>query len=775
MKQYIFLLLACAFFLKTVVSQTYDTISNWDGITQNWQWYGLTAQVVYNPHSDSINSSEHCYEILTTDSEWDNISYEMSEPANFDHHYRYKLKVLAPQSGGDVTLKFQNSNNSNSQEIVQTPIPGRWTDLEFDFSGLSYNDFTSMVIFFDFRGTLTGEKWYIDDIFVVEPDSILHESLLPIIIINTEGISIPDEPKITAQMGIIYNGNGSVNRITDPYNHYNGRIGIETRGHSTQMFPKKSYGMETRDSNGEDLSISLLGMPAESDWILYAPYTDKSMLRNVVSFEIGHRMDDIYCTRTKYCELIVNNDYKGVYVLMEKIKKDENRVDIATLKPEEVTGDDLTGGYILAVDWLDYGFEYNRDGWLSAPSPSYPGAKDITFQYYYPDPEVLVDAQRNYIKAYVTSAEKALIGSNFSNTISGYHKYFDLPSFVDYMLLSEIAKEVDKYRLSQYFYKEKDSDGGKLYAGPAWDFNLGYGNVDYWEPGINVTGWVYSDVKPVEWSIIYWWKRLMEDNYFKNLAKTRWVELRQSALSDEVLHSIIDSLLLEIDVPKNRNYIRWPILGTYIWPNYNWYNNDYDDEVGYFSNFLFNRVHWMDSYFPGKTLTPGVEIWAESNQIMLQLKGDYFRNHRLIPDYFTLNNASPDITILNVKYVNPSECILNLNSSVTQLLQLSVTIDEKAINTWNNLTSNKLESASMSESPARDYHIFESEGNIYVNCGLNDMPEYAFIYNLNGQIVSKYKLEKSSEMVLSHNLTSGLYIIALQYTSGNRVQKFIVK
>jgi hypothetical protein len=225
-------------------------------------------------------------------------------------------------------------------------------------------------------------------------------------------------------MGIIDNGYGNMNNQYDPFNDYDGFIGIETRGQSSQMFPKKSHGVETRDAEGENLNVPLLGMPEENDWILYAPYSDKSMLRNFMTFYMGSKLDP-YCTRMAYCEVIVNNDYKGVYILMEKIKKDENRVNIATLKPEDISGDELTGGYIVSVDKIPPDFVYNEDGWKSYPAPPYPNSMNITFQYYYPDPDDMVSQQKTYIRNYVTSAENALTGSNFSNPNFGYNKYFN--------------------------------------------------------------------------------------------------------------------------------------------------------------------------------------------------------------------------------------------------------------------------------------------------------------------------------------------------------------
>jgi len=764
------------FLFTTSKGQTFDTISNWDGISQNWFVFGEFYEVVANPAPDEINTSEHCFRVVTSESMWDNMNYELPEPVNFDSFPRYRLKVLAPLSGGNVTMKFENEFNTYSHEIVKKPVPGQWTDLEFDFSGLYYDNLIRMVIFFDFKGTTAGIDWYFDDILKEMPEPLLFESNLPIVVINTFGVSIPDEPKINGHMGIIDNGTNGPNHVNDPFNGYNGVIGIETRGHSTQMFPKKSYGFETLDNLGEDLDFSLLGMPVESDWILYAPYSDKSMLRNTVTFDIGHKMGN-YCTRTVYCELVLNNDYKGVYVLMEKIKKDENRVNIASLKPDEISGDDLTGGYILSVDWLDPDFVYDEDGWLSHPTPPYPDAKDVTFQYYYPGPDDIVPQQRNYIRAFVTSAENILISAGFANPETGFQKYFDSPSFVDLMLLNEISKEVDKYRLSQFFYKEKDSDGGKLFAGPAWDFNLGYGNVDYWAPGIDYTGWYYTDVKPHEASIMFWWKRLMEDPYFRNLAKTRWVNLRQNNLADAIIHSVIDSILLHTDTAKDRNYERWPILGEYVWPNYDWQNNSYTDEVNYFENFLFNRLQWMDNNLSGTILNPGVDIAADSNKIRLNLNGDFFRRETLRKEFFRLNDAPPGMSVQDVNYRNAAECVLTLSGVVTGISELSVTVSEEAINTWEDITSHKLETAGFADlqSSLPVISLVETGQKLHIHCKQPELlPERAEILNINGQTLGNFRLKRETENILSHQLKPGIYLIIFKSSARPQVLRFVV-
>lgn len=766
------------FFLSLLTSvsfgQSNDTISDWDGITREWYVSTGISEVVSNPAPDAVNPSAGCFRVVTGTGMYDYMISDLDEAVSFELHPHCRLKVLAPQSGGNVTLKFENYNNTSSHEIVRTPVPGQWTELDYDFSGVALTDLTRIVIFYDFEGTASGISWYIDDIIRIAAEPVELESNLPIVVISTSGVPIPDEPKIDGTMGIIDNGPGELNHTGDPFNDYNGNIGIETRGQSTQMFPKKSYAFETRDNSGENLDVSLLGFPAENDWILYAPYTDKSLMRNVLTFDMGHKTGN-YCTRTRYCEVVINNDYKGIYVLEEKIKKDENRVDIATLKPDEIIGNDLSGGYIIKVDKLDPDFSFGPDGWLSVPNPKYPNAMDIIFQYYYPDPDDIVSQQRNYIRDYVSEAEAALISTGFASPFHGYHKYFDAPSFVDFMLLSEISKEVDKYRYSTYFYKEKDSDGGKLFAGPAWDFNLGYGNVDYWSPGVDYTGWIYTDVQSHEWSIMYWWKRLMEDPYFRDLAKTRYLSLRQNVLTDGAIVSVIDSIISLTTGARIRNFERWPILGEYVWPNYNWYGNDYQDEVNYFKNFLFSRLHWMDTHFNGNQLSPWVGISPEATKIRVHLYGDYFRSPVLRKEDFVLNDA-PGLSVISAYCLNASECLLTISADISNMPGISVTISEHAINTWNDLNSNKLQSASVpGRQPDLVSGVFVSGKVLHIRSARpEELPHSAGIYSLTGQQIGEVSLEKEAENTLQLDVASGLYFLVIKTESGPQTIRFQV-
>jgi hypothetical protein len=223
-------------------------------------------------------------------------------------------------------------------------------------------------------------------------------SNLPIITINTNGQSISDEPKITADMGIIYNGAGEINRMMDPKNNYNGKVGIELRGSTSQSFPKKPYGFETRDNTGEDLDVSLLGMPKESDWTLNATYNDKSLMRDGLAYILAGSVME-YAPRVRYCELVLNNSYMGIYLLIEKIKRDKSRVDISKMEVTDNSGDALTGGYIIKLDKTTG--SNSRSGWFSRYKPFTGALKNTYFQYEYPSVDNITDAQKNYIQNHI--------------------------------------------------------------------------------------------------------------------------------------------------------------------------------------------------------------------------------------------------------------------------------------------------------------------------------------------------------------------------------------
>jgi hypothetical protein len=419
-----------------------------------------------------------------------------------------------------------------------------------------------------------------------EPPFVFNESNLPIVVIDTDGQEILDDPRIVVHMGIIDNDSG-INNIDDPLNGYDGLISIEIRGSSSQMFPKKQYALETQDIDGENLNVSILGMPEENDWILHAPYSDKSLLRNFLAYELARDMGR-YASRTRFCELVINGDYKGLYIFMEKIKRDNNRVDISKLNPDETTGDDLTGGYIVKVDKWD---GENNDGWWSAsPLPEYDGT---WYQYHYPKPDDIVDEQKDYINNYITDFELLLASEAYNDPDAGYYDQVNLESFIDVSLMSEISKNVDAYRLSAYMYKDKDSEDGRLTMGPIWDYNLAFGNADYYD-GWDPAGWQLDvELGGDPFKIPFWWYRIWDDETFRDAFNQRWQELRQTVFSEEYIMNIIDSTIAVIDEAQVRNFQRWPILDEYVWPNA-YVGGSYENEIDYLTDWITDRLEWID-------------------------------------------------------------------------------------------------------------------------------------------------------------------------------------
>lgn len=468
------------------------------------------------------------------------------------------------------------------------------------------------------------------------------QSNLPLILIDTKGKAIPDEPKITALMQVINNPN-KVNTIYDKTFEYDGYIGIETRGNTAQIFFEKlSYTFETRTDSGTNLNVSLLGLPEENDWVLHGPYSDKSLMRNALAYYLGN-LQGRWSPRTRFCEVFINDEYRGVFVFTEKIKIDRNRVDIATLLPVDNSGDELTGGYILRVD-------RHRPGCWISPFMGRTGSWEIPISYLDPKHDELTNEQKAYIKSYVTEFETALDGDNFKDPVLGYRAYIDVISFIDYFIVTEISRDLDGYRCSVYFHKDKDSNGGKLIASPLWDYNLGFGNGNFMDAD-KTEGWTDDGIGNGDWGggeCVFWWERLMEDLYYVNHVKARWKELRKEKFSNANIFAFIDSCENVLSQAQVRNYQKFNILDKYVWPNA-YIGGSYAAEVDYLKSWIAERLYWLDSQID-LFITTSLDEEADKSQENLN-KLAVFPNpfHDNVTVRFYLSaNAKVDIVIRNV-------------------------------------------------------------------------------------------------------------------------------
>jgi len=448
-----------------------------------------------------------------------------------------------------------------------------------------------------------------DSLFDVE----IGESQLPYLVIDTKGITIQNEPKVPAELKI-YQEKIMVQGAT---------IGIEYRGSTSyRLSDKKSFGLETWDADGNDMDVSFFDFPFEEDWILMGHIVnledhyifDRTLMYHYFGYELSRKIGR-YASRTKFVELELNGEYQGVYIFMEKLKRDRNRIDVSSLDPSDEDPVSITGGYILKIDKtaggdldLDQPLEYFEDNWEDdaryTPENSFRSQYDIYgnlldfepygppyhsnqyletyFLYEYPDAGDITVAQEEYIKQYIHEFETALLADDFTSELRTYTDYIDVSSFVDYFILSEICRNVDGYRLSTYLQKDRE---GKLAMGPVWDLNIGYDSGDR----VPFDGWVINYNQYVErdaWMMPFWWPRLLEDPQFRDAVKLRWDELRRGVLSTSVLLGMVDEAAgyLKDNGAIERNYSIWD-AGL---------NVNYDESIRNLKSFLEFRAQWMD-------------------------------------------------------------------------------------------------------------------------------------------------------------------------------------
>lgn len=414
---------------------------------------------------------------------------------------------------------------------------------------------------------------------------------LPLLIIETNKQQIVNEPKITASLKIIHSGDQ--NHKDDVPNVYDGLIGIEIRGRSSAGYPQKPYLFETRNNDGSNNNVSLLGMPAENDWCLLSFYNDKSFARNTLAFELFRQLGN-YSIRSRLCELILNDEYQGIYLLTENVKRDKNRIDIATMKETDNSGEELTGGYIFKVDYSN-----SYDSWASQFRPWENKNRSVNFVYHYPDWDEITTEQKTYIQQFVDDFENELYNKDLENGISRYSEFIDVNSFIDYFLVNETARNVDGFKKSCYFHKDKV---GKIVAGPVWDFDWAWKNINHCVYA-NTTGygWVYeiNDCNPDIYSP-NWMKRLFQDPNFSNQTKCRYEKYRKTVLNDENIHGMIDSIASLVSEAQTRHFQKYDILGRNVGaPEIDHQPQTYQGEIEKLKQWVSTRMQWLDSSIPG--------------------------------------------------------------------------------------------------------------------------------------------------------------------------------
>ena len=706
-------------------------------------------------------------------------------------------------------------------------------------------------------------------------------SSLPLVCLQTFGQPIPTDTNVVAAVYLVDAPAGRSATLDAPRD-FDGRAVVKVRGYTSRRYPKHSFTMELRDAFDEPVHASLLGQPSDADWVLYAPYLDKSLVRDVLAYEISNRMGH-YASRTRFVEVFLNDTtnrlsrahYVGVYVLEEKVKRSEHRVNIQKLSSEDKTEPAITGGYIFKKDHLEevlhddpppsppaavavararherVGYPTGPGGFPADPAGFLPPHEDIvtvtniltstqiapathwtaltnvvsltnvvadtrvvavtnivtltnvitapnvtttrhvaivtnvaaitnvtsvtnsasianqapfagivlftnvtaftnvalftniasvtntasvtnmaghvviatltnvasvthfasltnvasatnveltatpgwatnivsttnfvlitntpivslgatgitvvasalastngsptnakpsalaqlvatgqgfvssrTNAFFYVEPKArrITSEQRAWLSNYVNRFEQALYGVDFRNPTNGYAAYIDRESFIDQHLIVEATKNIDGFRFSTFYTKDR---GAKLKLEPIWDWNLAFGNASG-KQGDQYEHWYWPQLDDRQYS---WFRRLFEDPDFGQRYVDRWFELRAGVLGTSNLVARVDSLAGALKEPAARNFERWPILGQTI-ATEPFSGKTYDEEIQYLRTWLSNRLAWVNGQFiPPPVAQPDLPSVASGTSLTL--------TSAVGKVYFTLDGSDPRLS-----------------------------------------------------------------------------------------------------------------------------------
>ena len=513
------------------------------------------------------------------------------------------------------------------------------------------------------------------EVFTLLDDDLTNfTSNLPLLIVHSFGTNLSRDERLEGALQVADGGKErtALTRATS----FSGRTLLNVRGRASLRYPKNSFTVKLIDGAGDPAAAPFFGFPADSDWILYAPYPDKALLRDVLAYELHAAMGH-WAPRTKFVEVFVQRmagklsrrDYAGVYVFEERVKRGKERVNIAKLKPEDDSAPGITGGYIFKKDHTDAGAgpvggegygagqvsQTTRRGFPTGPggfpadpkgfqptatstrstssssvrstrvAPIYtnhlgfpatrlplanrqflPDEAEVmkdeeyfrttlrTNQFYFvePDTDDITAPQKVWLRQHLNDLESALYGPDFRDPVQGWRAFLDADSFIDYHLLTEFTKNVDGFRFSVFYHKDR---GGKIKADPIWDWNLSFGNANGkqgWIPEY----WLWPQLDDKE---LTWYRRLFDDPAFGEQYVARWTQLRTNVLATKRVLARVDEMAALLDESQKRNFEKWPILGRPINPQ--WYAfATYEEEVGWVKKFIEQRLAWMDQQFAGR-------------------------------------------------------------------------------------------------------------------------------------------------------------------------------
>ena len=458
--------------------------------------------------------------------------------------YPLSIEIEGNGSVEEKIIKPGLANDYNSGTIIQlNAVPENgWSFLKWSGDLLSSKNPIEITV--DMAKTIKAEFF--------NPDQFTG---LPIIYVNTNGVAIDSKEDYVEGVASIIGGENYPDLEE-------AEMKIKGRGNSTWwqggVWGKKPYQIKFDDKT------EVLNIPKDKKWVLLAELSDKSLIRNKISREMGDISRFDYVPKAEYVELFINDQHAGTYLIGQKVEESKNRVNV---------GDK---GYLIEIDQTNRIDEddvyFTTDGWSKFPSNLF-NIKEPSLE--------LNSSEYNLIKNHIIDFEEALFGDNFTDADLGYRAFIDLDSFIDWYLINEICKNQDAATYSSIYFNY--IPGEKIKMGPLWDFDLAYGNVDY----SNATYPEGFHIKSNPW-----YKRMFEDPYFNSLVKDRFLYYETNL---DMLLNKIDLIEKYLEKSQQKNFEIWPILGQYVWPNPVYYDTHHE-EVEHLKDWIEQRMTWLKTW-----------------------------------------------------------------------------------------------------------------------------------------------------------------------------------
>lgn len=401
-------------------------------------------------------------------------------------------------------------------------------------------------------------------------------SVIPVMKVNVSGATIQKDVQVPGTISIYETHDGTLNDLMMRVPTFTGPIAFEGRGNFTWTLPKKGYAFELQDGAGNGLEQVILGLPQGADFALYACYTDKTCLRNALVYALGQQLGR-WSPRTRYVELFIDDQYQGLYMVWERVRRDGDRVELPRPAATAALGN-LTGGYII-----------RHEGGGKGGGADFTLTSNRVYTFHYPSENNITAEQR----AYITGAFQQLEDAFAADAGGTYATLID-ESWVDRAIVEELTNNWDGYVHSIYMTKARDDAGGKFGMGPLWDFDLAFANGNVTGYNCRTDNWAYQIVRGYPDDMPSYWLALFNEPAFKRDFKCRWQALRQGPLALTTFEQRIATWTAFTAAARARDQARWMTVGRNIFPNC-FSGATYDAEVVLLHDWIAARLTWLDA------------------------------------------------------------------------------------------------------------------------------------------------------------------------------------